>query len=257
MRSIHILGVRVDDVRYDEALEAIEGFIESRVPHSVVTPNPEIVMAARRDQELARLLNESDLAIPDGVGLLLASRLLGTRLREHVRGTDLVFRLAARSEERGYRWFLLGAGEGAASQAAAALSLAYPRLCIVGTFAGDARPEGDAQSRAAVRAAGKVDVILVAYGAGLQEKWMARNLAALDVPVGLGIGGVLNFLSGRSPRAPGWVRRMELEWLFRLITEPWRWRRQLALPQFAALIVLAALARRRAGSNSQTPDRLP
>jgi N-acetylglucosaminyldiphosphoundecaprenol N-acetyl-beta-D-mannosaminyltransferase len=233
----------VDDVTYDEALDWIERAIAARSHCAVVTPNPEIVMRARGDPEFRAVLRRACLAIPDGVGLLLAARLFGTPLREHVRGTDLVHRLAARSVAPGYRWFLLGAAEGVAEEAARALRGAYPGLNVVGAFAGDARPEGDAETRAAICAAGPVDVILVAYGAGAQERWLDRNLAVLDIAVGLGIGGVLNFLAGRSPRAPLWMRRLELEWLHRLLTEPWRWRRQLALPRFAALALLHAIAR--------------
>ncbi len=242
MKSIWILGTRVDDVTFEEALDAIDGFIATRAARAVVTPNPEIVMAARSDPEYARVLNACGLAIPDGIGLLLAARLLGTRLRQHVRGTDLVHQLAARSAVRGDRWFLLGAAEGVAEQAGAALRRDYPGLLVVGTYAGDARSSGDAANRAAIRAASPVDVILVAYGGGAQERWMDRNLAELGIGVGLGIGGVLNFLAGRSPRAPHWMRRLELEWLHRLLTEPWRWRRQLALPRFVVLVLWTAVA---------------
>jgi len=87
-------------------------------------------------------------------------------------------------------------------------------------------------------------VLLVAYGAPKQERWLDRNLAALGIPVGIGVGGVFNYLSGTAPRAPRWMRRMHLEWLHRLVSQPWRWRRQLALPRFAALAVLAALRAR-------------
>jgi N-acetylglucosaminyldiphosphoundecaprenol N-acetyl-beta-D-mannosaminyltransferase len=252
VRSVSILGVRVDDVDFQESLDVMESAIRERHTCPVVTPNPEFVMAARRDPEFARVLNSSGLAIPDGIGLMAAAWLLGSHLRKHVRGTDLVHELAARSVARGYRWFLLGAADGIAEEAADALRRRYPGIQIVGTFAGDSRPAGDAASRAAIQAAGGVDVVLVAYGAGAQERWMDRNLAALAIPVGIGVGGVLNFLAGRAKRAPAWVRRMELEWLHRLITQPWRWRRQLALPQFAALVLLQALRARRDGRGSHT-----
>jgi N-acetylglucosaminyldiphosphoundecaprenol N-acetyl-beta-D-mannosaminyltransferase len=98
--------------------------------------------------------------------------------------------------------------------------------------------------RARIRAAGRVDVLLVAYGAPKQEAWLDRNLAELGIPVGIGVGGVFNYLSGETPRAPAWVRRIHFEWLHRLITQPWRWRRQLALPAFAALAVAHAVRRR-------------
>jgi len=239
LRTVNILGVRVHDVTYEESIAAIEGFLASAGVHRVVTPNPEFVMLARRDAEFRRILNESSLAIPDGVGLLWAGWMLGRPLREHVRGTDLVVRLASVSARKGYRWFLLGAAEGVARVAAERLQARWPELQVAGTFAGKAGPEGDE--------AGRVDVLLAAYGAPAQEKWMERNQAVLGVPVAIGVGGVFNFLAGRAPRAPVWMRRLELEWLHRLLTQPWRWRRQLALPRFALLVMAEAVRGERKG----------
>ena len=115
---------------------------------------------------------------------------------------------------------------------------AGPRLQIVGTYAGLADEANDAATRAAVAAAGRVDILLVAYGGSRQERWMVRNLPTLDVGVALGIGGTLDFLSGRVRRAPLWIRRARLEWLFRLAIQPWRWRRQLHAARFFPLIAL-------------------
>lgn len=239
MHARSILGVIVHDVTYEEALDAICRFVEDRGPHVVTTPNPEFVMSARRNRAFRRVLNRAALAIPDGVGLLWAGRLAGYPFREHVRGTDLVLRLARRSAERGHRWFLLGGAPGVAKRAATAIQQHAPGLAIAETLAGRSGPEGDEETRAAIQAAGPVDVLLVAFGAPGQEFWMDRNLAAVDVPVGIGVGGVFNYLAGEAPRAPVVIRRLELEWLHRLATQPWRWRRQLALPAFV-LTVLAA-----------------
>lgn len=239
-----ILGVRVDDVTYVEALDLIERFIQERGPHVVVTPNPEFVMLARGDAGFRDLLARSALAIPDGIGLLWAARWLGTPLREHVRGTDLVHRLAARSASTGWRWFLLGAAEGVAAAAAEALERRYPGLQVAGSAPGSTESADDEQVRRIIAAAAPVDLLLVAYGAPAQERWLDRNLGPLGIPVGIGVGGVFNFLAGRAPRAPAWARRLELEFLHRLVSEPWRWRRQLALPRFALLAAAAALRAR-------------
>lgn len=225
--------MRVDDVTQNEALAILERFVDEGVPRRVVTPNPEIVMLARRDPGFRALLNASDLSIPDGVGLLVAARAAGERLRAHVRGTDLVLGLAERSVTRRWRWFLLGARPGVADEAAAKLVESYPGLEIAGTLGGSPDPAEDGAARETIRRAGKVHVLLVAYGGGPQERWIARNQAAVGVPVQIGVGGVLDYVSGRVPRAPAWARRLELEWAFRLTREPWRWRRQLALPAFA------------------------
>ncbi|MBI4491201.1 MAG: WecB/TagA/CpsF family glycosyltransferase [Chloroflexi bacterium] len=251
MRSVFLLGVRVDDVTYDEAVQAIDRFVNEGGPHVVTTPNPEFVMLAQRDPQFRAVLNQAALSIPDGVGLLLGARLLGQPLREHVRGTDLVYRVAEWCAQTGHRLFLLGAAEGVAPAAAWALQARFPGLQVAGAFAGSPRVEDEPRVRAAIAAAAPVHVLLVAYGAPAQEQWLARNLELLGVPVGMGVGGVFNFLAGRSARAPAWMRRLELEWLHRLATEPWRWRRQLALPRFAlamlreaALVALRARARR-------------
>lgn len=238
-----ILGVRLDDVTLEEAVALIEGFIAAGGPHLIATTNTEFVMAAQTDPAFRRVLNEAALSLPDGIGLIWGLRLLGENVREHVRGTDLVERLLAVAAVRDQRVFLLGAAEGVAEAAAGRLREQYPTLQIAGCYAGSPEPAHDAEARAAIRAAGPVDILLVAYGGGRQEQWIARNLEALGIPVGIGVGGVFDFLAGRVPRAPRWVRRLELEWLYRLIRQPWRWRRQLALPHFALRVLLLRLRR--------------
>jgi N-acetylglucosaminyldiphosphoundecaprenol N-acetyl-beta-D-mannosaminyltransferase len=243
IRSIEILGVRVDDVTYDETLALVERWIAEGGPHAITTPNPEFVMRARREPDFRATLERSALNVPDGIGLFLAARLRGERFREHVRGTDLVHRLAALGAVRGHRWYLLGAADGIARKAADRLRAQYPGLSIAGAEPGSPRPEDDAATWAMVRAAGPIDLILVAYGAPAQERWLERSLGPLGIPVGIGVGGVLNFLSGEVPRAPGWMLRLELEWLHRLIVQPWRWKRQLEIPKFVGLAVLEAARR--------------
>ena len=141
----------------------------------------------------------------------------------------------------GHRWYLLGAADGVARQAADRLQDRFPGLTIVGAEPGSPRPEDDAATWDMIRAAGPVDVILVAYGAPAQERWLTRSLGPLGIPVGIGVGGVFNFLSGQVPRAPLLMRRLELEWLHRLIVQPWRWKRQLDLPRFLALASVDAV----------------
>jgi N-acetylglucosaminyldiphosphoundecaprenol N-acetyl-beta-D-mannosaminyltransferase len=244
VNSLDILGVRVDDVTYAEALALLQQYVATREPRYVVTPNPEFVMTARRNPVFRAALAGAALAVPDGGGLLLAARLWGRPFREQVRGTDLVYRLAAAGARAHQRWFLLGAGPGVAAAAGQRLMARYPGLQVVGTYAGSPSPADDDATCAAVRAALPVDVLLVAYGAPGQELWMARNVAALGVPVAIGIGGVLDYIAGRVRRAPRWVRDLGAEWLYRLVTQPWRWQRQLALPSFAALALWESPRRR-------------
>jgi N-acetylglucosaminyldiphosphoundecaprenol N-acetyl-beta-D-mannosaminyltransferase len=253
VRSVDILGVRVDDVDLDQAVAIGAAALRSGQPHYVVTPNAEIVMAARRDPAFRRVLGGATLAIPDGAGLLLAGRLLGDRLRVQVAGTDLADRLVGWCAAQGYRVFLLGAAPGVAPLAAQRLQARYPGLEIAGTYAGSADAAADVETRARLRAAGRIDLLLVAYGAPRQEAWIARNQTALGIPLAMGVGGVFDFFSGRVPRAPRLVRRAGFDWLFRLVVQPWRWRRQLALPRFVLAATAAGVGRRWESARSGTP----
>src|SRR3954451_15234047 len=189
--SLTILGVRVDDVTEDEAIALCERYIaEGR--RIVTTPNPEIVMAAQEDRALRHALARADLAIPDGGGLLLAGRLWDRPFRAQVRGSDLTNLLLERADARGWRVFLLGGAPGVANTAAARIKARWPGVQLAGTYAGRADATHDADTRGAVAAAGRVDILLVAYGASRQECWMERNVPSLDVGVALGVGGVLD-----------------------------------------------------------------
>jgi N-acetylglucosaminyldiphosphoundecaprenol N-acetyl-beta-D-mannosaminyltransferase len=202
-----------------------------------MTPNPEFVMHAQRHADFRQLLHQVDLAPADGIGLKWAAALLGDHIRELVPGSELVYRMAERGATRGERWFLLGAAEGVAAAAAAELERRYPGLTVAGTYSGSPAPEFDDEICGRIEAVKPVDVLLVAYGAPGQDRWSARNQPRLRIPVAIGVGGTFNFIAGRSRRPPPIVRRMHLIWLFRLITEPWRWRRQLSLIHFVALVL--------------------
>lgn len=244
-RRVTILGACVDDITWDETLAYIARFVASGQPHQVMTPNPEFVMRARRDYAFRSLLDRVALAPADGVGLKWAARLLGVHIREVVPGSDLVERLAAVGMHVGQRWFLLGAAEGVAAKAAENLRERYPGLQIVGTWSGVPDPGEDDTICRRIEAVKPVDLLLVAYGAPAQDEWIARNQPRLCIPVAIGVGGTFNFLAGHSRRPPRLVKRLNLIWLFRLVTEPWRWRRQLGLVHFAILVLWEARQRQR------------
>jgi N-acetylglucosaminyldiphosphoundecaprenol N-acetyl-beta-D-mannosaminyltransferase len=240
-RRISILGVAIDDVTEDQALARIAGFIAAGGPHHVVTANPEFLMEARHNLPFRAALAAADLATADGFGLLLVARWRRTRFRSRVTGVELTARIAAEGAQRGWSLFLLGAAPGVAEQAARVLQQRYPGLRIAGCYAGSPRPEDEPHIRALIAAA-HPDVLLVAYGHPAQDLWIARNQPYIRVPVAIGIGGVFDYLTGRVPRAPGWMRRLGLEWLHRLLHQPQRWRRILtAVPLF----LWAALRERR------------
>jgi N-acetylglucosaminyldiphosphoundecaprenol N-acetyl-beta-D-mannosaminyltransferase len=247
MESINILSVRVDDATYADLLARVDIFVASGQPHQIVTLNPEMVVAAHDDPTLGQMLNSADLNVADGVGLLLAARWLGHPLRERVTGSDGIYRLAAHCAGHGYRLFLLGATPGVAGIVAERLTAATPGLVVAGTYAGSPRAQDEQDIIGRVRAVAP-DVLLVAYGVPAEEKWIARNRGRLGVPVMVGVGGSFDFVAGVARRAPVWMRRVGLEWLHRLIQQPWRWRRQLALPRFVGLVIKQRLNATRARS---------
>lgn len=229
--SVNILGVRVDAVTYADVLDIIANWIAQRGPHQIVTANPEFVMAAQQHRVFRQTLLDADLCVADGVGLLWAARRLGRRLPERVTGSDLTPLVAQAAAQRGWRLYLLGAAPGVADQAALLLTQRNPGLRVVGTWAGT---PSAADAPAIVQRVQQAapDVLFVAYGAPAQDLWIARHQQELAVPVMMGVGGAFDHIVGVQRRAPLWVQRIHLEWLFRLATQPWRWRRQLALPRF-------------------------
>lgn len=229
---LRILGVPVDAVTFEGMLDRIAAWVAAGDGlHQICTVSPEFVMIAQGDPEFMRVLREADLCVADGVGLLFAARFLGRPLPERVTGSDGVPLIAARAARTGWKLFLLGAAPGVAEKAAAALRAQFPGVQIVGTYAGSPAPEEEADIVARVNASG-ADILFVAYGAPRQDVWIARNRDRLQVRVALGVGGSLDFAAGVVPRAPRWMRRLALEWLFRLLIQPWRWRRMLRLPRF-------------------------
>jgi N-acetylglucosaminyldiphosphoundecaprenol N-acetyl-beta-D-mannosaminyltransferase len=222
--SVNILGVRVHAVTMAQTLAWIETAVAARAPQQICTANPEFIMGARRDPEFRQVLNQADLVLPDGVGLLWAARRLGGRLPERVPGSDLIYRLAEKAAARGWRVYFLGAAEGVALAAAERLQARYPGLVVAGAYSGSPRPAEAESIVSRVREA-RADILLVAYGAPAQDKWIARHRETLGVPVSMGVGGAFDFVAGVARRAPVWVQRLGLEWLHRLWRQPWRARR--------------------------------
>ena len=247
--AFRLLGVRVDNVDEDEALAIVADLADAGTPRQVVTLNPEFLVQAWEHEAFRRVLNGAHLAVADGVGVTLAARWLGHRPAGRVSGVDLVRRAAALGAARGFRLFLLGGGPGIAEQAAEVLRRENPGLAIAGTHGGSPRVEEEEEIAERVRG-GKPHFLFVAFGAPDQDLWIARNLKRLDVPVCVGIGGAFDYISGAVPRAPAWMRRWGLEWLFRLMRQPWRWRRMMRLPRFVWLVL-------RHGSEGPSRERGP
>lgn len=230
---IFLLGAHIDAVTQMEALETIRGFLREDRQRHVMTPNNEMLVEAARREDFRKLMNGTDLNIPDSTGLLWMARITGQRLPERVTGVDTVTALCgALSEETPV--FLLGAKPGIAETAAAVLLRNNPHMKVVGCFAGSPREEDVITIVSMIRAAAP-HLLLVAFGAPAQDQWIARNLKELpSVRVAMGIGGTFDFLAGTRKRAPVWMQKTGLEWLWRLIREPRRigriWRAVVVFP---------------------------
>jgi len=251
--STDILGVHLDKITRSRALLFIESFLESGRSGQIVTVNPEFVITAQRDRKFREVLNRSHLSVPDGIGIRAADKfqslpkskyliirffqtifqglfLIGpaivlypnylNTLPETITGVDLSYLIAKISAQKGYPIFLLGAREGVAKKAAEKLKYLYPKLKIVGYYAGSPDKKRENEIIKIINKA-RPRILLVAYGAPSQEIWIRRNIKKIDSPVvAMGVGGTFDFISGRVKRAPAWMRKINLEWLYRLIREP-------------------------------------
>ena len=230
-----VLGIKIDDVSIDQAVEVVIDWLKKRGKHYIVTPNPEIVVMAQQDQELNRILNQADLAIPDGNGLRI-----GTDMVCITPGIDLMEELIKASLDYGFTIGLLGGKLGIAKKAAECLLRKYPRLKI--TFANDGgiiNEDGEMIGEDTKYIIPNTDLLFVGFGPPKQEKWIAKNLDKISVRIAMAVGGSLDYLSGTVPRAPKLIRKIGLEWFFRLIREPWRIKRQLALIEYLRLLMLS------------------
>jgi N-acetylglucosaminyldiphosphoundecaprenol N-acetyl-beta-D-mannosaminyltransferase len=236
-KQARVLGVRVDCLDMGAALDRIEQFVEDGGHHQVATVNPEFVMSAQRDQEFSKVLESADLCLADGTGVVWAARRQGCELGGPVPGVDLIPPLAAVCARRGFRLFLLGAAPGVAAELAARLRTEFPGLKVA-AHSGSAAPTSDEETLRLIHEH-RAQVLLVAFGAPKQDLWIARLGDALGVSVAIGVGGAFDYLTGRVPRAPVWMRGAGLEWLHRLANQPWRIRRMVVLPGFAIKVLSA------------------
>lgn len=235
---IQILGLPVDKLSYQQWLNLIDQWVKTgRRVHHVCTVNPEFMVIAQADPLFSTILKRADLCIADGVGLLWAANRLKTPLPERLTGSDGTILIAREAAKKGWKLFLLGAAEGVAEEAATILIQEFPGLQIVGAYAGSPSSEDEAAIVEMVNQSG-ADILLVAYGAPKQDKWIARNTPRLKVKMAMGVGGAFDFVAGRVPRAPEKMQQYGLEWLYRLYKEPWRIWRMLRLPRFVFLVLL-------------------
>ncbi len=244
MESVEILGCRLDPLDQNEATEAILRFARDGSGALVVTLGTEMVVYAQHDPAFRDVLNASALSLCDTVGILTVARQRGAALRERVTGVELVERLAQRAAKEELPVYFFGGAEGVAADAAAILEVRFPGLIVAGTRNGFFSSEEEGAIADTIRKSG-ARILFIGLGSPRQELWLARNLRATGCGAGIGIGGSLDVISGRVKRAPMLWRRLGIEWLYRLMREPQRLRRQLALPYFVWLVTLDRLGMRK------------
>lgn len=232
---IEVMDIPFDNVTMNEALDAADRLMARSGATYGVTPNAEIVYEALEDEALRQIICRADLVLPDGAGVVLAAKLLKTPLKEKVAGIDFARRLMERHREDGTTFFFLGSKPGVAEKAVENMRKDYPGIQIVGTRDGYFQDEADVIREINEK---KPDVLFVCLGFPKQERFMYDHREALQVGLMLGLGGSLDGFAGNVKRAPEWMIRCSLEWLYRLIQEPSRFGRMLRLPKFLWRVML-------------------
>lgn len=262
--KVNILGVKIDDVSLNQAVELVSGWIKGGGHYYIATPNPEFIVAAYSDPDFKKILNKADLAIPDGVGLKITGRIKNTTT-----GVDLMEALCHEAAKKGWNVGLIG-GRGVAKLAAKRLREKYHGLKIViaedgpemvawgpARLASRSKRASSVSRRASSLVATSLrsraedlsslsplhnlthaDLLFVALGMGKQERWIVESMKKVESCVFMGVGGAFDYISGNVKRAPIWMRKLGLEWLFRLIVQPWRIKRQVNLLKFISLLII-------------------
>ena len=254
MKRVSVLGTEIDTLPLSEAVERALSCMEQRRGAYVVTPNTEIVLSARKNSALRDALDAAALSLPDGAGVVLASRILATPIPRRIAGIDFASALLRRMAEQGRSVFLLGAREGVSVHAAEKLQARYRGLLIVGEAHGFFTSEDEDALIGRINALSP-DLLLVCLGSPRQELWMRRNAPRLRVGLMAGLGGALDVFAGDIKRAPETWRRCGLEWLYRLLCQPARLKRDLVLPLIVPAAVAERLKRKRDNDGKRKTDR--
>ena len=237
MRKLtHVLGVPFDAVTMEEAVAKAKSLLTEEGRHIICTPNPEIVMEAQKDQALMDILKGADLVVPDGIGVVWASKYSEIRLTERVAGFDLTQNLMAELAVTEHTFYFFGGAPGVASTAARKMMKKYPGLKVVGVHNGYFDEKEEKRIIQDIKAKSP-SILLVGLGAPKQEKWIYDNLRLIDAKVAIGVGGSFDVMAGNVKRAPKIFQKLGLEWFHRLITQPTRWRRMMRLPKFALTVL--------------------
>jgi len=238
--KINILGIDLHRVDYEEACKRVSDYLKLNTCRIIVTPNAEIIMAARTDKEIKTLINSSDICLPDGIGVVLASKILGKPLSERTTGFDFMMKMLVLANQEGLSFFLLGGKPGIAELAGNKIISMFPNVRIAGTYHGYFNKDEEHEVVNRINE-NRPDILLVAMGYPKQEMFMLNNKEKLKVRVAMGVGGSLDVLSGTVRRAPVFMQKAGLEWLYRLVTQPSRFKRMSVLPIFLIKVVMERL----------------
>lgn len=240
-RKPRLWGVTVDNISLNYALSRVQHWIKTdRTPHMIVTPDALASLRSRTDARYRRIVRNAGLVLPDGAGLIGALRLVGTPIQERIPGVEFTEHLCRRAASEGWRVWMLGGEPGVADAAAAKLIEKFPGLIVTGTCDGYFKEEETETICKTIRES-KADILFVGLGVPKQEYWLEKHLASTGAVVGMGIGGSMDVISGRLTRAPKIWQKCGMEWLYRVIQEPWRWRRISKLPVFVWYLILTCL----------------
>ncbi len=242
MKVANILGVPFSTRGFSETVDELAARIDRGQQTQVVTANPEIVMIAQGNPDFQSVLDQA-YVVPDGIGIVYAAKWLNLPIYERVTGVELLAALMQKADEKQWKVYLLGAAPDVNRLAAEKLAQRYPHAQIVGRRDGYFRAEED-EIVAADIAIHKPDVLFVAMGAPRQDIWIAKHRHQLNTSLVMGVGGSFDVLAGTVKRAPSIWQKLHMEWLYRLLKQPSRWKRQLAIPRFVGTVLLTKWGKR-------------
>lgn len=243
LKYVEILGIRINNVSMKEAVVIIDNYVKDKANSMIVTPNSEMIVRAQKDRKLAGIINNSALSVPDGAGVLLASKLLQNPIQQRVAGADLMKETLKIAAEKDYSVYLLGSEPGVVDIACRKIRAQFPTINIIGSHHGYLDEVLKEQVVEELKGK-KPDILYVGMGSPLQEKFLDEILPLVDIGTALAVGGSFDVLAEKVRRAPVWMQKSGLEWLFRLIQNPGRAKRMTAIPVFVFLVLQDVLKRK-------------
>ncbi len=245
-RRCDVFKVKCDLIAYDAAIETIERWRQNGKRRYVAMVNPYSVVQCHRDKELCEAVDRADMNLPDGVGIILAASLLGYRHKGRVTGPTLMLKVCDQGRQYGYRHYFYGGGNGMIEKLARELARKYPGLQIAGTYSSPFGPLTAQETDRIIEMinSSNPDIVWVGLGTPKQEKWMAKHVGKIRAAAMVGVGAAFAYHSGSVRWAPGWIRKLGLEWAYRLVQEPKRmWRRNLDSLIFLTKVMYQLLCR--------------